>query len=852
MTRQALASHPSPAKPTVSPTAKERRIQELSGFIVHTYVYLTGRGAERRSARALLGRGSDGSTFAVVEDPFRPVFHVRIDDLDAARGVLSTAGTEALPVRSGRATMDGDTVLSLTFRTVSEQRQGAAALRQAGIRTYEADIAAADPPLIDAGIHGSIRVRGAAEPGRHVDHVFLNPDVQAGDWEPVLRVLSLDIETDPRTDEILAIGLVSNDSWGERVNEVLLHPNAPLPGDREWPQFTTSYESERELLVGLIDRLTREDPDIITGWNVIDFDFAVIERRIVSHGLSFSIGRSREPARFLAANRTEDGARQNAAVSCQGRQIIDALRLVRYGPENFSDRKLGSVAEAVLGEGKTVEAETSTEKIATLLTLYRDDPVSFCEYCRKDAELVLRILDATGLLSLTLARCRLIGISLSRAWTSIPAFEFLYLEALHKRGMVGPTLGVDRLPQGDAPGGAIIKPVPGLHANVLVFDFKSLYPSIMRTFGIDPLGYVDSEEGYPEGASPPEPNDQTITAPNGARFSREESILPALLDRFWQSRDQAKRDGDAIASYVYKIIMNSFYGVLGSSGCRFAGAPLAGAITGFGQYILFWARNQFTALGMDVLYGDTDSLFVRAAAELSATELFALGERLCSEMNVRLSRFVADGYRLESRLELEFEKVYRRFYLPRIRHAGGGVALSEVRGRAKGYAGAPLGASGEAQPVEIKGMEAVRSDWTEAASRLQRELLALLFSDVGEGPIVAHIRDRISALRAGELDAELVYSRRLRKPVASYTTTRPPHVQAAALLPRDEQEGMIHYLITQAGPQPPSMRNAPIDHEHYLAKQLRPIADPICEILGVRADELFDPSQQLSLFGGPR
>jgi DNA polymerase-2 len=218
-------------------------------------------------------------------------------------------------------------------------------------------------------------------------------------------------------------------------------------------------------------------------------------------------------------------------------------------------------------------------------------------------------------------------------------------------------------------------------------------------------------------------------------------------------------------------------------------------------------------------------------------------------VNERLADFVQAHFAVDSRLELEFEKVYRRFYLPRIRHAvGSGVASNDVRGRAKGYAGLVACEDGTDGEMEIKGMEAIRSDWTRAAADLQRELLGLLFSDAGPGAVLAHVRETVGRVRDGELDDRLVYSRRLRKSVSSYTASRPPHVQAAQLLPREEREGMIDYLITVDGPQPPSRRTDAIDHEHYIQRQIRPIAEPICEILGVDAEQLFDPSQQLSLF----
>jgi DNA polymerase II len=816
-----------------------------TGFIVHAFVQgVPGKSSNRL---AYLGRLDDGRTFAAVFEPFNPHFYVRESENAHACELLSSRSEPTT-----WTTMDGESVARIHVPSVSELRRNAGILASSGVRTYEADFNPTDPPLMDAGVHGSLTITGEPIAGRYVDLVFRDPALTPSDWDPRLEVLSLDIETNPRTDEVLAVGLVNTGVWTDPVREVHL-----LGSDHGAP-WIVGYDSEAELLRGIVRRIAQLDPDIITGWNVIDYDFDFIARRLDHYRIPFAISRSDRPAAFLEASRDQTGRRQNAGVTCQGRQVMDGLRLLRYGPQRFSDRKLDSVSHEVLGEGKTVTARTSRQKIDALLSLYADDPVRFCDYCRTDAELVLRILDKTGLLNLTLKRCLLIGISLNRAWTSIPAFEFLYTEALHSRSMVAPSGGVDLLPMGEAPGGAILKPEPGLFSNVLVFDFKSLYPSIIRTFNIDPLGYVDTEEGYPEGGSPP-PVSEMITAPNGARFRRDGGILPGLLDRFWESRDRAKTDADGVASFVYKIIMNSFYGVLGSPGCRFAGAPLAGAITGFGQYLLHWTRDRLAERGYKVLYGDTDSLFVLAGPDdlvdhdtdaTAATELplFATGDRLCGEINAQLAEFVATHYEVPSRLQLEFEKIYSRFYLPRIRHTTSAPGGEEVRGRAKGYAGRHLERNGEIGELEIKGMEAIRSDWTEAAGALQTNLLSLVFSDASATEIKECISTTLARLHAGALDEGLVYARRLRKSVESYTKTSPPHVQAARLLPPDEQEGTISYLVTVNGPQPVSARVDPIDYDHYMEKQLRPIAEPICEILEIDPEGLFDPSGQLSLF----
>ena len=143
------------------------------------------------------------------------------------------------------------------------------------------------------------------------------------------------------------------------------------------------------------------------------------------------------------------------------------------------------------------------------------------------------------------------------AWTSIAAFEHLYIEALHQRGRVAPTFGVDPLPMEGAPGGIILSPRPGVFDDVLVFDFQSLYPSIIRTFNIDPLSYLpDRQTGTEEelreqnGAEEGAEGKPPIRAPNGALFRRQPGILPDLLNRFFERRSEAQEKGDACLLYT--------------------------------------------------------------------------------------------------------------------------------------------------------------------------------------------------------------------------------------------------------------------------------------------------------------
>ena len=529
-----------------------------------------------------------------------------------------------------------------------------------------------------------------------------------------------------------------------------------------------------------------------------------------------------------------------------------ACDLIRYGPQRHESYSLEAVAQATLQRGKHIDFAADENKPAEIERLWREEPLLLCRYCREDAKLVLSILDTTGLMELTWQRSLLTGVPLQRAWSSIAAFDAMYIAGLRQRGMVAPTAGVDRPPTTGAAGGGIIDPRPGLYRNVMVFDFRSLYPSIIVTFNIDPLTLRD--QANPAAQS-------MIAAPTGVAFDRAPAILADLLRRFFEARTEAQRTQDRVASFVYKIVMNSCYGVLGAPTCRFADARLSGAITGFGRHILNWCNEAFIELGYRVLYGDTDSIFILSDLPLDSppAELFALGNRLCAEVNQRLTRYVEQEYGLESQLELEFEKAYSGFLLPPLRTAVRSrieAATDEeaLLGRAKGYAGrlarpadSPIDDPAD-MPIEIIGMEAARRDWSDVAHDFQRHLLGLLFDEAAADTLHAYIRATCKTLATGALDDKLVYRKRLRKPISSYSTSKPQHVRAASLLPLRQRRGIIRYVITRDGPQPASQITAPFDYDYYIEHQLQPIAESLGRAAAIDLETAFENSWQLQLF----
>jgi len=780
------------------------------GFILQaSYRVETGESGERRPVVHLYGRLEDGRTFLVRDDRQRPHFYIREADAQRARA-LGAARLE----RSDERTFDGTPVARVEVEVPPDVPGLRDRLHSNGIDTFEADVRFASRYLIERGIKGGCEIAG--EPRTNVDGllVFDDPDVRPAAVEIVPRVLSFDIETDPDATRLLAISIYS-----PGVDEVLI-----VDADsRAMPERAVRCNDERAALDAFCERVRADDPDVLTGWNTIDFDLTVLQKIAARLRHPLRLGRDDGALRLRKA----EGYFGSGQATIPGRVVLDGIDLLRGAFVRMDDYSLDAVAREVLGEGKALAGD-ARERIAEIQHNYAHDLAAFAEYARTDARLAYQIVGKLNLVPLAFARSRLTGMTPDRVAASIASFDFLYLSELERRRVVAPTVrNDDSRVHAAQQGGHVLAPTPGLHANVWVFDFKSLYPSLIRTFNIDPLGYVPS----------PAPGDDLIEAP-GAAFERGPAILPSMLDELFPRREAAKKSGDIVASQAIKILMNSFYGVLGTPACRFFNPALANAITGLGREMLLWSKAWFEAAGHEVLYGDTDSLFVRSGYD-DPDVARAEARRLVAKLNAELATHIADQWRVGSRLELQFETLYLKLFLP---HARG-----SSRGASKRYAGlvhAPSGGELDEDDLEFVGLEVVRRDWTALAKRVQRELYRRLFTDER---VDAYLADVVRRLRAGELDDELVYRKNLRKSADDYTASTPPHVQAARKSTQPTGR-LISYVMTTAGPEPLDNRKHPLDREHYVDKQVRPVAEPVLDALHLDFERVIGDARQADLF----
>ena len=777
----------------------------VRGFILQaSYRVVSRPGGQRIPVVHIYGRLEAGGTFLVRDDRQRPHFFIRAADAEQARALRILEPTVA-----DKRTFDGAPACRVEADVPADVPGVRDRLHAAGIDTFEADLRFAVRYLIERGIKGGCEIEGEAIAGAGVTWVFDNPSLRPAEVKVEPRVLSFDIETHGKSERLLAISL-----YAPGVDEVLIVDGS----DRPMPDNATRCADEYAALEGFCDRVRLFDPDVLSGWNVIDFDLSVLQRIAARVRHPFHLGRDSGAMRIRKADSYFGSGRADVP----GRLVLDSIDLLRGAFIRMDDYSLDAVARKVLGEGKAVAGDVR-DRIAEIIHNYRHDLAAFALYARTDARLAFEIVRKLNVVRLAFARSGLAGMTPDRVAASIASFDFLYLTELGRLGIVAPSVrtgdtGVHAAQQG----GHVLAPVSGLHRNVWVFDFKSLYPSIIRTFNIDPLAYV----------ADPRPDEGLIQTPAGA-FRREPAILPRLLDELFPRREAAKKIGDDVASNAIKILMNSFYGVLGTSACRFYNPALANSITSTGREILLWSKQWFETAGFAVLYGDTDSLFVQSHGG-DPDETREQGRRLAMALTGELAYYVGARWRVESRLELKFEKLYLKLFLPRSRHG--------TRGASKRYVG--LRHEGDTDNVEFIGMEVVRRDWTPLAKQVQRELYQRLFADQA---VDLYLADVVRRVRHGDLDDALVYRKNLRKDTEDYTATTPPHVVAARKSTQPAGR-LVSYVITTAGAEPLDNIRHPLDREHYVMKQVMPVAEPVLDALGLDFERVIGDRRQIDLY----
>jgi DNA polymerase I len=364
-------------------------------------------------------------------------------------------------------------------------------------------------------------------------------------------------------------------------------------------------------------------------------------------------------------------------------------------------------------------------------------------------------------------------------------------------------------------GAIVLEPKTGLHEDVAVLDFTSMYPTLMEKYNLSPDTLVKPSEYVPEDSVfvIPEVNHKFRKQPDG--FYR--TVLSELIHE--RSRIKAKLEdsgSDATRSRVLKereralkVITNACYGYAGWAGARWYAREVAESATALGRETIAKTIAKAESLGLKIIYGDTDSLFVKNERS-KVKQLLNWVEK-------------------ELKLEIRVEREYRR------------ILFTEAMKR---YAGLlPDGT------LDIVGLEVVRGDWSEIARQVQEHVLEKILQDQSPEKAVETVRAMIRKLKNGEVPiADLTIRKTLTKPIEQYAV-RAPHVEVARKLMKEGWTltvgDKVAYVIVK-GPGNLFQKAKPynqvkpeeIDKEYYLENQVKPAAMRILERFAVNAKQL--------------
>jgi DNA polymerase, archaea type len=598
-------------------------------------------------------------------------------------------------------------------------------------------------------------------------------------FRPPLTVLSFDIENAIRERTIFTLcGVVERPGQPRR-------------------SFRLHAEDERKILTDFAGVIEEEDPDVITGYNIGGYDLPLIEERARALAIPpLAFGRDRGELR-------DAGERLWRA---SGRVVADAWWAARRDLKPKQE-SLQFVARTLLGEGKLDVDRRNIEGE------WAKDPERVMQYCEKDAELALRILQRLRTVEKAGDLATVAHLPLEEGMngrTSLFIDAMLIPRADRLKVGVPPSNRARR--ESSIEGGYVHTIKPGIYRWVVVLDFKSMYPSIIIAKNI--CFTTISPDG-------------TTVAPGGARFLSPEirqGVIPQILRELLSDRDRFRRLSreatqpelrdyyDGLQNAV-KVLMNSFYGVLASSFYRFTDKEIGAAITAFAREAITSIIRALDSEGYEVVYSDTDSVFVRSP-EPSLEGARQFGDDLSKRFTVSGATF-------------EFQSVYEALF---------------SHGAKKRYVGRNVWPKEE---LVIRGYETRRTD----AFDYQSEALLEVFELVLKGDTdraIARSRELVQACGDGQVPVEkLVVARSVRSEEQYNEATRDalPFLRVFRQLKQEGYDvipGMkVAWVVTDASKTPqeiePWIEGRPFrrrpDYDYY--------ADRVAQTLA-RVTEVFD------------
>ncbi len=842
----------------------------------------------------LFGSTSEGKSVKCRVAGFRPYFYAGLDDgrlEDAVEG-LKAMGLEVETVERFEP-IGFQLAPKKMLKIVAQDPKQVRSLREKvreipGIKAvYETDILFRNRFLIDRGLGGMAWVdasipewAGSQEP----------PLIKVESLHPVyleanapLRFMSFDIECLPMQGEmpkaevspVILVSLAFEPEYQGHKDLVLVGKKIDCPRED-----VRVCRDEHDLLAQFASILRDFDPDIVAGYNSNEFDIPYLTERAKQLSVDLRVGREGSSWYLRKiVNRTD--------VSITGRIVVDLLPIIR---SSFSLKQytLRNAAAELL---KMEKYDVDPKEIEAIWAEGGAGLIRFISYARRDAVLALRLLLDLRLMDKYIALSRASGSLLQDIVNGGQSgmVENLLLRRFQERGRVVPPKPDAEVSDGryveneDLKGGAVLSPEKGLVEDVVILDYKSLYPTIMMAHNLCYTTVVTREVP---------PGDCTITAPSGGQFVSSEispGIMPAVLRELLDERtktkklmkiagDEERRFLDA-KQYAMKILLNSFYGYSGYARARLYSLALANAVTSFGRENILRTKKVIDEIGsiyvvdgtvvfkedlpfgkagakrfdLSVVYGDTDSVFVRLrpvkAVEVSLPDAELIGRKIAETVTSSLPE----------PMELVFEAFARR-----------GIFLAKKR-----YALWVFEPAGDVwkDKIKVRGMETVRRDWCDLTSKTLKTCLELVLKEGKVDEAVDHVRSVVVRLQNLDLSedpgilGDLTLTRRYTKSTGSYKNKQ-PHIQLVEkikkrggqvpgvgdrvpfVIIRGKNSRRSRELFVDRAEDPAFVleKKIPLDTEYYVEKQILPPVLRIFETFGVTKDRLCVGYGQSNLF----
>jgi DNA polymerase elongation subunit (family B) len=702
-----------------------------------------GRGSDEYPVVHVFGRTVDGDAEHVRVLGVEPYFYVPTATLDV------DPTTEYESVVDARETgPDGDRFESIRgealTKVVARTPRDVGRIRDDFAETYEADILFPNRFLIDTGVRSGVRLpaRRLPDGDLQVPHAEVEPAEVTTD----LRVCTFDIEVNdrngfPEDGEEPILCLTSHDSYRDEYVAWLVAPPGgtrvdALPGydplDADGSLDVRTFDEEAAMLDAFLAYVEETDPDVLTGWNFEDFDAPYLLDRL--EVLDPTTERALSIDRL---SRVDEVWRSGwGGPNVKGRVVFDLL--YAYQRTQFSELdsyRLDAVGEVELGVGK----ERYTGDIGDL---WEDDPERLLEYNLRDVELCVEIDRKQDVVTFWDEVRRFVGCKLEDAPTPGDTVDMYVLHKAYGQFAL-PTKGQQESEEFE--GGAVFDPITGVKEMVAVLDLKSLYPMCMVTINASPETKVG-----------PDYEGETYRAPNGTRFRREpDGMMREMVDELLGEREdlKARRDEFEPGSADYgrfdrqqaavKRVMNSLYGVSGWERFRLYDKESAAAITATGREVIAFTQARANEMGYRVAYGDTDSIMLEIGTEHSRAEAIERAFDIETYLNEGYEEFAREELGADDhRFEIEFEKLYRRFF---------------QAGKKKRYAGHIVWKEGkDVDDIDITGFEYKRSDIAPITKRVQREVIERIVYGEDEERITDYLHDVITEFEAGNVDLDEV------------------------------------------------------------------------------------------------